>query len=143
VAAYRCSLCAINYPVRQNFQRCPIHGEPNQYLMHGQETENWEWAATAKSKTNDVEKNLTAVPPVMPVEIRQDEDGMHWISSLALISLGLQSRLEPDFVLQIPRANPRPDDGPCDEFWEVQSYRESTREYWVRPLRVPDFAPAN
>ena len=137
--SYRCSLCGINYPARAKFTRCPVHNETTSYSMYRNEDEDWDWKATALMSGIDLSAKLAGTIPVTPVKVREDENGLHWISSTALIALGLQTKLQPDDVLEIPRADgaDRPKHWPCDCLWEVMGYRDSTREYWVRPLRVP------
>lgn len=100
---------------------------------------DWQWQATAVQMGID-----RAKPPELPlvaaVPVHRSEEG-YWISSHDLIRAGVHERLPTFFVLEIPTGEILPRDHPCDCMWEVMGYRESSREYWVRPLRVPDVPP--
>jgi len=142
MAARRCGLCGINYPPRNDFKVCPVHGEDTAYFSDLEEHEHWAWQATALMARISPERasDVSGALPVVAVEITKDEEGRHWISSLALIRLGLQKRLVADDVIEIPRHEPpKTTDHPCDCLWQVVAYRDSSRSYWISPLRVPSY----
>jgi hypothetical protein len=103
---------------------------------------DWISRATAIKKRREESARVAQTIPVLPLQVRKDDEGLYWISSHAVIRLGVSRRLQPDDVIEIPTHDAEPvEHQPCDCLWEVQAYRESTREYWVRPLRVPDYVP--
>lgn len=115
------------------FETCPVCETATAHFSMIEPDDDWEWKATwlmnRQEKADPIHK--------LPLEIRQDEEGHYWVSSQAVVRLGVNQRLKTFEVIEIPTEQ----ETPCDCLWEVQGYRESTREYWVRPLRVPDYVP--
>lgn len=137
---FRCSTCGINYPPSQQFGVCPIHESQNAWFPSRDPDDDWEWQATAVMMGVN-----RAEPPEIPlkvnVTVHKTPEG-YWINSHDLIRAGVHERLPTFYVLEIPTGELKPKDHPCDCMWEVMGYRESSREYWVRPIRVPDVPPA-
>lgn len=138
MAARRCSLCGISYPT--HMFKCPVHQTDADYINNAEVDDLWEWKAEAiRLHISINEGKANPIPVLTGIELREDE-GRTWLSSHDLIRAGIQHRLQADDVLEI---NPEtvPTDHPCDALWEVQAYSDGRRAYWIRPLRVPDYAP--
>lgn len=137
--ARRCSYCPFNYPPYMT--TCPVHGAATSYYVSEDPDELWQFKAEALRQRMVMADAPAENPPRVKVEVTQDEHGQFWISSHDLVRVGLSDRLKADDVLEIPTDDVRSKDEPCDCLWEIQGYRESSRSYWVRPLRVPDKPP--
>lgn len=120
------------------YVECPVCGEETKHLSLADPDDDWQWKATfLLNRAQESEPILK-----LALTVRKDETGQHWVSSTAIVALGITRRLTAFDVLEIPTHNAEPvKHQPCDCLWEVQGYRESTREYWIRPLRVPDYVP--
>ena len=141
MSGYRCGHCGITYPQSQQFRICPVHGEATKFLAVVHPTEGWE--ARMHLLLANAAKDAESAGGITRVTVtpRQDEEGRWWIHKHYLIRAGFSNHLPADTVLELPTDNLWKPGHPEENLWEVEAYRDSTREYWVRPLRVPDYPP--
>ena len=137
MAARRCTSCGINYPNEARFAKCPVHETNTHWQPMVNPDEHWDWKAEAiRLRIAQVEREEEVIPGV-PIQPRQDEDGLYWLDRHELIRQGFQRQLRDEEVFETRVEGKLRQDDPCNCLWEVLGWRESTREYWVRPLRVP------
>lgn len=140
MAARRCSLCGISYPTDQKFVKCPVHGEATSWFMNVEPDEDWEWKATALLvRVGKAEAAEIAGITILALEPQPlNRAGLYTLDAHAVIRAGAQ--LAVDGVFETP-TDPATKDAPCDCLWEVVGYHDATRQWIIRPLRVPDNAP--
>lgn len=109
--------------------------------MNKEPDENWEWSATwllvqlGKAESSEIGGiTLLAVEP-QPLT----RAGLYTLDAHAVIRAGAQ--LVVDGVFEIPAEPPPTKGSPTNSLWEVVGYHDGTRQWIVRPLRVPDYVP--
>lgn len=151
MASRVCTHCGIHFPTDDTFRVCIACGEGTHYTAHAYQEVNWRKRAELIAARQDelVKKELYA-PPHVDTHTTVDDEGLEWLSSHDAIRAG--NHLALDLVVGgvITIGPPRDTvvdgvdlcpDGPDCNLYEVISYVEDKRAYWVRPLVVPDFVP--
>ncbi len=119
MSSLRCTLCGINYPLRQEFVVCPIHEEETTKVKDDHDPD---WDTKAKALyTRLVSDSLRPFPRVEGVEV-VEEDGRLYVRQADLVAAKLNINvIGPSFRLfEID-----------DWVYETQGWHEGGRRWWV------------
>lgn len=133
LAARRCTMCGINFPVVLQFAVCPIHDEPTTLRENTDPDEHWKERFDYLLKKAEADGLLAArVFPLARGVSVIEEDGRLFVDQSELHRAGTRlSRMQPDqfhlFELE---------DG---WVYETQGWDEPRRRWWVdRVVEVSD-----
>ena len=142
MACRTCPDCGIRFPAGEGFRLCPACAIPTTYGPLGGHDTAWQAKAAAVAARLGVlsSESLNEVPHVDCL-VTVDAEGLMWLSSHDAIRAGNGNHLtmaDTDVVsIGPPDESPT---GPGNNLYEVIAYVDAKRAYWVRPLRVPDYA---
>ena len=135
MAARRCTLCGINYPMVDQFKVCPIHNEETDFRKDASPDANWkdQFAAAQSRAKKDSELSDRVIPLVHGVEVIAD-CGQLFVDQNALMHAGL--RLSRMMNVQFYLFE-------LDDGWiyETQGFDEPRRRWWVEKVaeaELPD-----
>lgn len=132
MAAYRCSMCAINYPVQGGHTTCPACEEPTTYFSDLQQDAGWkERVDMLVGAGKDV-----WVLDMGDEQIIQYEDGQLFVPYVDTYRAGVRHRMPDGQLFSTLAYGER-------AYYEVLGYHDAGRRYWVREfsMRFPDFVP--
>jgi hypothetical protein len=124
MAAYRCTLCGVNYPSVNQFYVCPIHDEKTQILKDTEPDEDWKHSFELRQKWAETEEGLRQLVPRVNGVSATEVDGQLWVENIDLQHAGLRlSRMMPDqfYLFEL-------DDG---WIYETQGFDDPRRRWWV------------
>jgi RNA polymerase subunit RPABC4/transcription elongation factor Spt4 len=141
--AYReCDDCGIHFPAAEPYRICPACGESTVFKQWGHAEPNWQTRAEAIAKRlSKLQAERLYEPPHCDVPITVDDEGLLWISSHDCLRADQHAALD-QVVGGVITVGPPDDDpvtGPDNNLYEVISYVDEKRAYWIKPLRVPDY----
>ena len=137
-----CTDCGIRYPRDDQFKECGACGEFTVYTPYAMEEPGWATRAAAiAARLNKLAAEKLYEVPDVDVQIQRDDDGLLWINAHEAIRAGCTLALDQVMgsVIAVGPADENPD-GPDCNLYEVICYVEAKRAYWIKPLRVPDYA---
>lgn len=121
MAARRCSICGINFPLRTGFKTCPVCGESCHVIRNDGPHDDWEERIGILQELETTEAAL-GTPATFDIPIAA-HGHVYLVSSWDICRSGYCSHLEPDQIIVVN-----------DEFYEVCGYVEKRREYWLTKL---------
>lgn len=123
MAALRCSLCGISYPVLPQFTVCPIHDEETAAVKNIDPDPDW--MAQFERLQRQVEKSneLTRVIPLIRGVEPHEEAGLLWVTSDSLYRSGAKfnSAFGGFYLFEL-------EDG---WVYETQGWDEPRRRWWI------------
>lgn len=128
MAARRCSLCGINYPVLPVYKSvtlCPIHDEEMPYDQSLEPDEDWQEKMAAVSEAYDLTIEDAELVPDIDADAMFVKDGRLFVFSWDVIERGISHRLPDGTLLRIGQ-----------KVYEVIGYIDAMRAYWVGSFRM-------
>jgi hypothetical protein len=128
VAARRCSLCGINYPVLPTYQQvtlCPIHDEEMPYDSTLEPDDDWQEQAREIAETHSLTVEDATLIPDIDEDALFVQEGRTFVFSWDVVERGISHRLPDGALLRVG-----------EKVYEVVGYIDAMRAYWVSTFRM-------
>ena len=123
MGARRCTLCGISYPDEYKFNKCPVHGDPTQFIQADVD-EDWEARLGFLVRQRELDEIDSELIPIIEAQVKH-KDGLLWVSSHDVIRSGIRYRLPADALIRIGQ-----------QVFEIQAYSDSRRAYLVEAFSM-------
>lgn len=123
---YRCSICAINYPVQSAFTTCKVCEDKTSYISNAKPHEDW--AAMVARRTAEAD-DMPGIIDLGDQAVVLAEDGELFLPAMLAYRAGLRAKMADGQLFSLLAFGER-------LHYEVLGWDEPRRRWWVRAFEL-------